>query len=365
MTEDTFYLNLGPQHPSTHGVLRLLLRLDGERIVECQPILGYSHRGHEHMAQNRTYLQFMPNPCRMDYLSGLMYNHAYCLALERACGLEVPARAEHLRVICAELNRISSHLLWFGAYLMDLGAFTPFLYAFDDREDILAILGLATGSRLTYSYCRFGGVRDDVGQDFLEGVRAFIPKMRARLKDYDTLVTRNVIFVNRTRGVGVISADLARAYALTGPCLRASGVGFDIRKAEPYGLYPELAFDIPVRAGGDCLDRYLVRLMEIEQSLSIIEQAIERLPGGPVKARGVPQFIAPPAGIYHTSYETARGHLGIFLASDGGRVPQRLKFRVPSFSNLGILPVLLPDTLVADTIAILGSMDVVMPEIDR
>ncbi len=346
-------------------MLRLLLRLDGERIVTCQPVLGYSHRGHEHMAQNRTYLQFMPNPPRMDYLAGLMYNHAYCLAVERACGLEVPPRAIHIRLICAELNRISSHLLWFGAYLMDLGAFTPFLYAFDDREDILAILGEATGSRLTYSYCRFGGVARDINQAFIDGVRAFIPKMRARLKDYDTLVTKNIIFVNRTKGVGVISRERAKAHALTGPCLRASGTAFDIRKAEPYGFYPQFDFDIPVLTGGDCFDRYMIRLLEIEQSLRIVEQALNRLPAGPVKAEGVPQFITPPSGQYHFSYETARGHLGIFLVSDGSRVPYRMKWRVPSLSNLSILPVLLPGTLVADTIAILGSIDVVMPEIDR
>ncbi len=365
LTDETFYLNLGPQHPSTHGVLRLLLRLDGERIVECEPVLGYSHRGHEHMAQNRAYAQFMPNTSRMDYLAGLMFNHAYCLAVERACGIEVPPRGEFIRLVCAELNRISSHLLWFGAYLMDLGAFTPFLYAFDDREDILAILGQVTGSRLTYSYCRFGGVRDDLNQEFLEGVKAFIPKMRARLKDYDTLVSKNIIFINRTRDIGVISQEEARNHALTGPCLRASGVAYDLRRAEPYSLYPEFDFEIPMRQGGDCYDRYLVRLAEIEQSLRIIEQAVARMPGGPFRTEGVPQWIEPPPGQYHASYETARGHLGIFLESDGSRIPYRMKWRVPSFNNLGILPLLLPDTLVADTIAILGSIDVVMPEIDR
>lgn len=365
LTEDTFYLNLGPQHPSTHGVLRLLLRLDGERIVEAQPVLGYSHRGQEHMAQNRTYLQFLPNTSRMDYLAGFMFNHAYCLAVERACGIEAPPRAECIRAICAELNRISSHLLWFGAYLLDLGAFTPFLWAFDDREDILAILAAVTGSRLTYCYARFGGVCRDVDDSFAAGIRAFIPKMRARLKDYDTLVGKNVIFINRTRGIGVISPELAQSHALSGPCLRASGVAHDIRRAEPYSLYPSLDFETPVGQSGDCYDRYLVRMAEIEQSLRIVEQLLERLPAGRFRAEGVPQWIEPPAGQYHSSYETARGHLGIFIESDGSRVPQRMKWRTPSFSNLGVLPVILPDTLVADTIAILGSIDVVMPEIDR
>ncbi len=365
LIHDTFYLNLGPQHPSTHGVLRLLLRLEGERVVECQPVIGYSHRGHEHMAQNRSWLQFLPNTSRMDYLSALLYNHAYCLAVERACGITVPPRAEYIRVICAELNRIASHLLWFGAYLLDLGAFTPFLYAFDDREDILAILGEVTGSRLTYCYCRFGGVARDLNQAFLDGVRAFIPKLRRRLKDYHTLVSKNVIFLNRTKGIGVMSPEQARDYAVTGPNLRASGVNYDVRKAEPYSVYPELDFEVPLGEHGDCYDRYYVRLLEMEQSLRIVEQALERLPSGPIRAAGVEQEPAPPPGAYHFAYESARGQLGIYLVSDGGRIPVRMKWRVPSFSNLSVLPELLAGTLVADTIAILGSLDLVIPEIDR
>ena len=365
LTDDTFYLNMGPQHPSTHGVLRLLLRLDGEYVRECEPVIGYSHRGHEHMAQNRTYLQFMPNPSRMDYLSGLLYNDAYCRAVERACGIQIPRRAEYIRTICTELNRISSHLLWFGAYLVDLGAFTPFLYAFDDREDVVSILGEVTGSRLTYSYCCFGGVSRDLNDLFIEKTKAFIPKMRGRLRDYETLVTKNIIFIKRTKGVGVISEEQARDYALTGPNLRGSGVSYDVRKNEPYGVYPEFDFEIPVPREGDCFARYLVRLGEIAESLRIIEQALQRLPDGPVRAKAIPQWIAPPPGDYHFSYESARGHLGIYIVSDGSRIPYRMKWRVPSFSNLSILPVLLPGTLVADTIAILGSLDVVIPEIDR
>ncbi len=365
LTEDTFYLNLGPQHPSTHGVLRLLLRLDGERVVECRPVLGYSHRGHEHMAQTRSYLRFMPNPCRMDYLSGLMYNHAYCLALERALGITPPPRAVCIRTLCAELNRISSHLLWFGAYLLDLGAFTPFLYAFDDREEVLSILGEVSGSRLTYSYCRFGGVARDLNQAFLDRTRAFIPRLRSRLKDYRTLVTGNVIFINRTRGVGVVSPERARAYALTGPNLRASGVDFDLRRDQPYELYPWLDFEVALAEEGDCYARYRVRMAEMAQSLRIIEQCLDLLPNGPIRAAGVPQEPAPPAGEYYSTYETARGLLGIYLVSDGSRVPWRMKWRTPSFSNLSVLPGLLAGTLVADTIAILGSLDLVIPEIDR
>jgi NADH-quinone oxidoreductase subunit D len=369
LTDDTFYLNMGPQHPSTHGVLRLLLKLDGERIVECEPVLGYSHRGHEHMAQTRSYLRFMANPCRMDYLAGLMYNHAYCLAVERACGIEAPPRAQYIRTICAELNRISSHLLWFGAYLLDLGGFTPFLYAFDDREDVLAILGEITGSRLTYSFCRFGGVERDITPKFIELTKAFIPKLRARLKDYDTLVGKNVIFINRTKGIGPISQDQAQDYAVTGPNLRACGVSHDLRRSEPYSIYREVDFEVitlnEASGEGDCYDRYLVRMAEMHESLRIVEQALEQMPGGPIRARGVPQEPAPPPGEYQYCYESPRGLLGIYLVSDGSRIPVRMKWRTPSFSNLSILPVLLPGTLVADTVAILGSLDLVIPEIDR
>lgn len=365
LTDDTFYLNMGPQHPSTHGVLRLLLRLSGERIVECDPVLGYSHRGHEHMAQTRSYIQFLPNPSRLDYLSGLLFNHAHCMAIEKAAGIEVPERAEYIRVITSELNRISSHLLWYGAYLMDLGAYTPFLYCFDDREDLMDLLLPLTGSRLTYCYSRFGGVAKDVDDAFIAGARAFIKKLRGRLKDYDKLVNKNIIFINRTRDVGVIPLEEAKAYGLTGPCIRGSGLAYDVRKAEPYSVYSEFNFDIPVFPEGDCLARHLVRYYEMEQSLRIIEQALDRLPGGPVAPAKPVRMVKVPAGDYHTVYESARGQVGIYLVSEGGKNPARMKWRVPSFSNLCILPKLLVNTLVADTIAILGSVDVVMPEIDR
>ncbi len=365
LSDDTFYLNMGPQHPSTHGVLRLLLRLSGERVLECDPVLGYSHRGQEHIAQTKGWLQFLPYPGRMDYLAALMFNHAHCLAIEKAAGIAVPERAEYIRVICAELNRISSHLLWLGAYLMDLGAFTPFLYCFDDREDIMDLLLPITGSRLTYCYCRFGGVAKDVDDDFVAGTRAFIKKLRGRLKDYDKLVNKNIIFINRTKNVGVITLETARAYGLTGPCLRGSGLAYDVRKAEPYSLYPEFKFDIPSFPGGDSLDRYMVRFLEMEQSLRIIEQALERLPQGPVAPAKPVRVVKVPAGDYLSLYESARGQVGIYTVSDGGKSPARMKWRVPSFSNLSVLPKLLVGTLVADTIAVLGSVDVVMPEIDR
>ncbi|MBW1981020.1 MAG: NADH-quinone oxidoreductase subunit D [Deltaproteobacteria bacterium] len=364
ITEQTFYLNLGPQHPSTHGVLRLFLKLDGEYIVEADPIVGYGHRGHEKMAESHLYEQFFPNSSRMDYLSGLLFNHAYVAAVEKMAGIAVPYRAEYIRVICAELNRISSHLLWFGTYIMDLGAFTPFLYAFDDREIILDILDRVTGSRLTYSYCRLGGVAKDIDEEFISSTRKFIKRLRSRWHDYHNLVTKNVIFIHRTKDVGIIDRDLALRFGCTGPILRAAGVPYDIRKAEPYSVYPEFDFDIPTGSNGDAFDRYMVRLQEMEQSLRIIEQALDRLPPGPHKGLA-PVRVSPPKGDCYFAAESARGALGYYIISDGSRYPYRLKVRVPSFSNLQVLTDVLPGTLVADTISILGSIDIVVPEVDR
>ncbi len=362
--EQTYYLNMGPQHPSTHGVLRLFLKLDGEYIIEADPIVGYGHRGHEKMAESHLYEQFLPNSSRMDYLSGLIYNHGYVAAVEKMAGIEVPPRAEYIRVICAELNRISSHLLWFGTYIMDLGAFTPFLYAFDDREIILDILDRVTGSRLTYSYCRMGGVAKDVDDEFIAATRGFIQRLRSRWEDYHNLVTRNVIFIHRTKGVGVINREIALRFGCSGPVLRAAGVVYDIRRVEPYSVYPDLQFDIPTGTAGDAFDRYMVRLQEIEQSLRIIEQALERLPEGPIRGRA-PRNVRPPRGDYYFAVEAARGALGFYIVSDGSRYPYRLKVRAPSLGNLQVLTEMLPGTLVADTISILGSIDIVVPEIDR
>jgi NADH-quinone oxidoreductase subunit D len=364
ITEQTFYLNMGPQHPSTHGVLRLFLKLDGEYIVEADPIIGYGHRGHEKMAESRFYEQFLPNSSRMDYLSGLLYNHGYVAAVEKMAGIQVPPRAEYIRVICAELNRISSHLLWFGTYVMDLGGFTPFLYAFDDRENILDILDHVSGSRLTYSYCRLGGVAKDIDEKFIRETRSFIQRLRSRWNDYHNLVTKNVIFIHRTKDVGVINRELALRFGCTGPVLRAAGVPYDIRKAEPYSVYGEMDFEIPTGTKGDALDRYMVRLQEMEQSLRIIEQALERLPDGPVKGPA-PHKVRPPKGDYYFAVESARGALGFYIVSDGSECPYRLRVRVPSFGHLQVLTDVLPGTLVADTISILGSIDIVVPEVDR
>ena len=362
---ETYYLNMGPQHPSTHGVLRLRLHLEGERILACEPVIGYGHRAHEKMAENRDYLQFLPNTSRIDYLSGMIYNLGYCQAVERAMQIEVPERAEYIRVIAGELNRISSHLLWMGTYLLDLGGLTPFLYAFTDREKILDLLDYVTGSRLTYCYGRFGGVTMDVDDVFLRDVSDFCDYFQDRLEEYHKLVTRNVIFRHRTRGVGVMGEELGLDYGVTGPCLRAAGIARDVRKDEPYGIYDRLEFEVPTGAGGDCFDRHTVRMSEMEQCLRLIEQALRGIPEGPVQAPKVPKRIRPPAGDHYFACESARGHFGIYIRSDGTDVPVRVKLRTPSFANVSTMPAVLPGTMLADTVAILGSVDVVIPEIDR
>jgi len=365
VVEQIYTLNLGPQHPSTHGVLRVLLDLDGEFIIKADPVIGYGHRGHEKMAENRIYKQFMPNSSRMDYLSGLLFNHGFVLAVEKLAGVQVPERARYIRVICSELNRISSHLLWFGTYVMDLGGFTPFLYAFDDRENILDILDRVTGSRLTYSYCRFGGVARDIDDEFIAMTKKFIARLRSRWDDYHNLVTKNVIFIHRTRGVGIIDEKLARQFGVVGPNLRACGVAFDARKSEPYEVYDRLDFEIPTGVNGDALDRYNVRLQEMEQSCRIIEQALDQLPGGPHINEMAPFKVRPPKGEVYLAFESARGLTGYYLVSDGSPYPYRCHIRVPSFGNLHVLTEVLKGTLVADAISILGSIDVVIPEIDR
>ena len=362
---ETYILNMGPQHPSTHGVLRLRLHLEGERILECDPVIGYAHRAHEKMAENRDYLQFLPNTSRLDYLSGMIYNLGYCQAIEKAMQIEVPERAEYIRIIVGELNRISSHLLWMGTYLLDLGGITPFLYGFDDREKILDLLDYVTGSRLTYSYGRFGGVTMDVDEVFLSNVADFCDYFRGRLEEIHKLVTGNVIFRHRTRGVGVMGADLGLSYGVTGPCLRAAGVARDVRKDEPYGIYDRFEFEVPTEVEGDCFGRHMVRMSEMEQSIGLVEQAMRDIPDGPIMAAKVPKRIRPPAGDHYFAVESARGHFGIYIHSDGSDVPLRLKLRTPSFVSVSTMPVVLPGTLLADTVAILGSIDIIISEIDR
>lgn len=364
ITETTFALNLGPQHPGTHGVLRIILEMDGEYIVKADPVLGYGHRMQEKIAENATYTQVLPYMARMDYLGALLYNQAWVCAVEKMCEFEVPDRAEYIRVITCELNRISSHLLWYGAFLLDLGGFTPFLHAFSDRERILDLLEYVTGSRLTHCYFRFGGLFNDVDDKFLQNTMDFVTHLKKTLKSYHELVSGNVIFIKRTRNVGAIEFHDARRYGLSGPMVRGMGLEYDVRRMEPYSIYDKMDFNIPVREEADCLARYEVRLQEIEESLKIIEQAINNIPDGPIQSK-VPKIIKPPKGEISMAVESPRGELIIFLVSDGTKKPARVKFRVPSFSNLSIFAKLAQGQLLADALAILGSMDLVIPEIDR
>ena len=363
--DETFVLNLGPQHPATHGVLRVKLTMDGEYVVKAEPVLGYIHRMHEKMAESGTFAQFMPNTPRMDYLSALSFNQGYVMAVERAAGIEVPERAEYIRTITVELNRISSHLLWFGAFVLDLGGFTPLLYAFDDREKILDLLESVTGSRLTYCYYRFGGVYNDIDDDFISGTRAFIKRLRSRLPShYHDLVTGNIILIKRLKGIGIISPETCRKYGATGPVLRGSGIEYDVRKNEPYSIYPELKFDVPHYPQCDSMARYMVRMDEIEQSLRIIEQSLDKLPAGPVQAK-VSKNLKPAAGDCYAVVEAARGSFGCRLVCDGDKGPYRLKLRSPTFSNLSLFGEVAEGMLLADALAFMGSLDLVIPEIDR
>jgi NADH-quinone oxidoreductase subunit D len=362
--QETFVLNLGPQHPATHGVLRLKLTMDGESIVRAEPVCGYIHRMHEKMGENRTWAQFLPNTSRIDYLSAMHYTHAYVAAVERAAQLEVPRRAEFVRVITSELNRISSHLVWFGAFLLDLGGFTPLLYAFDDRERILDLLERVTGARLTYCYYRFGGLYNDVDAEFLRGARDFVRYMRPRLDMYRELVTDNIILRKRLEGIGLADAELCRRYGATGPVLRGAGVAYDVRRAEPYSVYPELDFRIPTHPEGDSMARYRVRMEEIEQSLRIIEQALDLIPEGPIRSK-VPKVLKLPPGDTCFAVEAARGRFMVRIVSDGKDVPYRVKLRTPSFSNLSLFEEASRGMLLADALAFLGSLDLVIPDIDR
>ena len=354
---------MGPQHPCTHGVLRIVLEMDGEYAMGIDPILGYGHRMHEKMAECRQWSGFYPNTGRMDYGGAIPYNHGYCALIERMAGIEVPERAEYIRVITVELNRISSHFLGVGAYVIDLGAFTPILYMFDDREDILDALEDITGSRLTYCHLRVGGVSKDIDDVFIKRTRALIKTIRSRFDMYDKLVTGNIIFQKRTKDVGIIPVEMARRYGATGPVLRGSGIGFDIRKNEPYSVYPEFDFDIPTGENGDAFDRYMVRMLELEQSLRIIEQALDKLPDGPVMAK-IKRIKLQP-GDCSFSVEAARGMLTYYLVGDGTNVPYKLKIRVPSYSNLSLLEELCKGSLIADLVSAMGSLDLIIPEIDR
>jgi NADH-quinone oxidoreductase subunit D len=364
--EGSLILNLGPQHPSTHGVLRVIVELDGEYVLRADPVLGYLHRMHEKMAEVKSAAQFIPNMGRVDYGHALAWNWAFVGAVEKLAGIEVPERAEYARTITCELNRIASHLLWWGAYLLDLGAFTPIMYAFDDREKILDILQVPTGSRLTYSYFRIGGVAQDLNEDCLSRIRAFIPWMRSRMPMYKDLVSDNIILRKRIEGVGVIEPDQCRRYGATGPVARGSGINFDVRRAEPYSVYPKLDFEIPTSMLMDARGRYDVRMIEIEQSLRIIEQCVEQMPEGDTLVKGAPKpSWKVPKGEAYFAVEGGRGKIGVHVVSDGGKNIYRTKLRAPGFSNLSLFAEVSRGTILADAVAILGSLDLIIPEIDR
>jgi len=359
---DTLILNLGPQHPSTHGVLRVIVELDGEYIKKAEPVLGYIHRMQEKMGEIKTYLQYLPNMGRVDYLHALAWNWAYVGAVEKLMNIKVPLRAEFIRVITCELNRIASHLLWWGAYLLDLGAFTPILYAFADRERIMDILQMVTGSRLTYCYYRFGGVSIDINNKFIDEVKAFLVHFKNRFSMFYELVTSNMILRGRCVDIGVLPVEMCRRYGATGPVLRGSGIPYDVRRFEPYSVYDWLDFEVPVGKIGDAMDRYNVRIEEMFQSVRIIEQALEKIPEGHYLNSA--HFDIIPGEVYY-AVEGARGKIGVYIISDGKEKPYRLKLRSPSFSNLSLFAELSEGTLLADAISIMGSLDLVIPEIDR
>jgi len=364
-------VNMGPQHPSTHGVLRIVLRTDGEMVLEAVPHIGYLHRCAEKIGENVAPYQYIPYTDRMDYLAGMNNNLAYSLAIEALAGLEVPKRAQIIRVIFAELNRIASHLVSMGAYGLDMGAFTPFLYAFRERERILDMFEAACGARLTYSYITIGGVTDDIPDRFIDVCREYLDYFEPKIAEYNNLLSYNHIFVKRTANVGVISAEKAVNWGLSGPSLRGSGVRWDLRKVHPDCGYQDYDFDIPIGRGlkgqvGDCWDRYFVRIQEMEQSVRIIRQALDKLAGTPgeFKHKSGKSVKLPKDEIYY-EIEGARGQLGFFVQGDGSQIPYRVKARGPSFCNLSITNEVVKDCLLADVPAIIGSIDVVMGEVDR
>ena len=360
---DQLVINMGPQHPSTHGVLRVLLELDGETVVQATPVMGYLHRGLEKLAEARTYPQFIPYTDRLDYVSSMCNNLAYCQAVEKLIGAEVPERAEYIRVIMAELNRIASHMLFIGATALDLGGMSGMMYTFRDREYILDLFNLASGSRLTYSYVRIGGVMNDISAEFIELLRKFLADLPGMLTEYDNLINGNEIFQARLKGVSIVPAERLVSLGVTGPVLRASGIDYDLRVNKPYGIYNRFQFSVPTGSVGDNWERYLMRVLEIKESAKIVAQALENLPDGPVMAK-VPKVIKPPVGeVYHAN-ETPRGELGFHLVSDGSTKPYRLHIRRPTFYNLGCVNALCQGVKIADVAAVLAVLDPCMGEAD-
>ncbi|MEK6978248.1 MAG: NADH-quinone oxidoreductase subunit D [Candidatus Hydrothermarchaeota archaeon] len=356
-------LNMGPQHPSTHGVLRLVVELEGERVVSATPVLGYLHRGFEKLCENRTYVQVIPLTDRLDYLSSMGNNMVYVKAVEELAGIQVPERAEYIRVIALELQRLASHLLATGTFGQDLGAISPLFYTFREREVILDLLEMLSGARLTYNYMRFGGVRGDLPNGFVERTREALRYLEPKIDEYEAYLSDNEIFCMRTKGIGILTPEDGINMGATGPMLRASGVKTDLRKDDPYTIYDRFDFNVITRKDGDCFARYEVRLDEMRESIKILEQALSNIPPGEVVVK--PKNVKPPAGEVYSRIESPRGELGMYVVSDGTGNPYRLKIRSPAYSNLSCLPYIVKGIMVADLVAILGSVDIVLGEIDR
>lgn len=357
-------LNMGPQHPSTHGVLRVVLKLDGEKVMGTECIIGYLHRGVEKIAENRTYQMFAPYVDRMDYVAAVSNGLGYCLAVEKLLNVEAPPRAQVVRVALTELNRIASHLIWLGTHALDIGAITPLFYTMREREEVLNIFEKYCGARLTTHAFRIGGLQYELYGGFEQDVSAFCDMFPARIDEYEELLSGNRIWVDRLTNIGVLNAAQCKQYGVTGPLLRAAGVQWDLRKAQPYSGYENYDFEIPIRENGDTYDRYIVRMQEMRQSVRILRQAIERIEPGPIMAK-VPKVIKPPVGEAYVSIEAPKGELGYYIVSDGSTQPYRVRVRPPSFVNLQALEPMAKGALVADVVAIIGTIDIVLGEVDR
>jgi NADH-quinone oxidoreductase subunit D len=356
-------LNMGPQHPSTHGVLRLVVELEGERVVKATPIIGYLHRGFEKLCENRTYVQVIPLTDRLDYLSSMANNMVFVQAVEELAGIEVPERVQYIRVIMLELQRLASHLLATGTYGQDLGAISALFYTMRDREMVLDLFEMVCGARLTYNYFRIGGVSHDLPPGFSEKTKEVLAYLEERIDEYEVFLTDNEIFCVRSQGVGVLKPEDAVNLGATGPMLRASGVHSDIRTLDPYSIYDRFDFEVVTRKAGDCFARYEVRLYEMRESIRIVRQALDDLPEGEVKFKL--KNVRPPAGEVYSRIESPRGELGMYVVSDGSANPYRLKIRSPAYSNVSVVPHLVKGVLIPDLVAILGSTDIVLGEIDR
>jgi len=365
LREEEFMINMGPQHPSTHGVLRLVLKMEGEYIRELTPHVGYLHRSIEKIAENRTYNQFMPFTDRVDYCASMPSNMAFAVAVEKLAGIEVPERAEFLRVIMVELNRIASHLIWLGTMSLDLGPVTPFLYTFREREWILDLFEMTCGQRLTYHYIRIGGVSRDIPPEFEKSCRGFLKSFRQKVDEYEAILTKNPIFLGRTKNIGILPLALAKDLGASGPTIRGSNYEWDIRKVEPYSVYDRFDFKIPTGKNGDVWDRYMVRIEEFRQSCNIVEQALDGIPEGETVRAKIPAVFRPTAGEVFSRIEAPRGEMGYYIVSHGEKKPYRMRIRTASYGNLQCLGPISIGLKIADLVAIFGSLDVILPEVDR